>query len=105
MKRFALFLVVLVAATAPLAAQGRGRVALSTPPISVSALRSASSAAAKSSGMTGTERGALYGAIVGAVAGAVIIALGDEKGLGNSLLGGIIFALPVSLIGAIIGSM
>jgi hypothetical protein len=105
MKRFALLMVVFLAATAPLAAQGPGRAALSATPVPVSVLRANAAPVVPRSGMTRSERGALIGAIIGLVAGGILSASYDEKSVGSVLTAGIVMAIPVSLIGAIIGSM
>ena len=105
MKRLCLLMFLLIAATAPLAAQGPGRAGLSSRPIAVAGMTSRERIVVAPSGMTRSEHGALIGALVGMVAGAALSYSSDERSLSSMLIAGLVMAIPVSLIGALIGMM
>ncbi len=106
MKRFGLLFVVLLAATAPLAAQGPAPVGLSSQPTSFAFTTPRDRiVVAPSGGMTRSERGALIGAILGIVAGAAISYGYNERSFSSLATAGLVMAIPTSLVGALIGMM
>jgi hypothetical protein len=96
-------------------AQGPGPAGLrplaSVPVRSITSRRSAPAIPASRSGMSGGERGALIGALVGLAAGVgFTVAYNNSKWrdghitVGEGLLIGVILAVPLAVIGGLIGN-